>query len=75
MNKIMLKRFDHPDEVRHFEKGKFEIVNLGGMTLGRASYEPGWKWSEHVGAERRHTKLSGRTRRPCDLWQGQSRHG
>jgi quercetin dioxygenase-like cupin family protein len=20
------------------------------MTIGRATYEPGWKWSEHVGA-------------------------
>lgn len=31
-----------------FEKGKLEIVRIGGMTLGRASYEPGWRWSEHV---------------------------
>lgn len=46
----MLKRFDNPDEVRTFEKGRFEIVRLGGMTLGRATYEPGWKWSTHVGA-------------------------
>src|SRR5262245_54747244 len=30
-------------------RGKFEIVRLGGMTIGRATYEPGWKWSEHVG--------------------------
>lgn len=22
---------------------------FGGMTIGRATYEPGWKWSEHVG--------------------------
>ena len=49
MLKIILKRFDQPDEVRRFEKGKFELVNIGGMTLGRATYEPGWKWSEHVG--------------------------
>jgi len=46
---VVLKRFDKPDEVRRFEKGKFELVNIGGMTLGRASYEKGWKWSEHVG--------------------------
>jgi hypothetical protein len=38
-----------PDEVRTFEKGRFELVRLGGMTIGRATYEPGWKWSEHVG--------------------------
>lgn len=49
MYQVILKRFEHPDEVRTFEKGKFEIVNLGGMTLGRATYQPGWKWSEHVG--------------------------
>ena len=47
---VILKRFEQPDEVRAMAKGKFEIVRLGGMTLGRATYEPGWKWSEHVGA-------------------------
>jgi hypothetical protein len=47
---VILKRFEHPDELRTFEKGKFEIVRLGGMVIGRASYEPGWKWSQHVGA-------------------------
>jgi quercetin dioxygenase-like cupin family protein len=30
-------------------KGRFELVTLGGMTIGRATYEPGWRWSEHVG--------------------------
>ena len=47
---VILKRFEEPDEVRVFEKGRFELVNVGGMTIGRASYEPGWKWSVHVGA-------------------------
>lgn len=46
---VILKRFEQPDELRTFEKGKFEIVRLGGMTIGRATYEPGWKWSVHVG--------------------------
>ena len=46
---VILKRFDNPDETRVFEKGKFEIVQLGGLTIGRATYEPGWRWSEHVG--------------------------
>ena len=49
MYQVILKRFEHPDEIRTFEKGQFEIVNLGGMTIGRATYQPGWKWSEHVG--------------------------
>jgi hypothetical protein len=47
---VILRRFDAPDEVRTFEKGRLEVVRVGSMTLGRASYEPGWKWSAHVGA-------------------------
>ena len=46
---VVLKRFEQPDEVRRMEKGRFEIVRLHGMTIGRATYEPGWRWSEHVG--------------------------
>jgi quercetin dioxygenase-like cupin family protein len=47
--RVILKRFEKPDEVRVMEKGKFELVHIGGMTIGRATYQPGWKWSEHVG--------------------------
>ena len=43
-------RFDTDAEVREFEMGRFEVLQIGQMTLGRASYEPGWKWSTHVGA-------------------------
>jgi len=46
---VILKSFDAPDEVRVMEKGRFELVHLGGITIGRATYEAGWKWSEHVG--------------------------
>ncbi len=46
---VILKRFANPDQVTRFEKGKFETVDLGGITIGRATYQPGWKWSEHVG--------------------------
>ncbi len=46
---VILKRFETPDETRIMAKGKFEVVHLGGLTIGRASYEPGWKWSLHVG--------------------------
>jgi quercetin dioxygenase-like cupin family protein len=45
----ILKRFDSPDEVRTFEKGRLEIVKIAGQTLGRATYQPGWRWSDHVG--------------------------
>ena len=30
------------------DKGKVEIVNIGGGVVGLATFEPGWKWSEHV---------------------------
>jgi quercetin dioxygenase-like cupin family protein len=46
---VILKSFESPDEVRVMQKGRFELVHLGGMTIGRATYEPGWKWSEHAG--------------------------
>ncbi len=46
---VIRKRFETPDEIREMTKGRFEIVRLGGLTLGRATYQPGWKWSEHVG--------------------------
>jgi quercetin dioxygenase-like cupin family protein len=49
MINVNLKRFEAPTETRTLIKGKFEIVLLGGLTIGRATYEPGWKWSLHVG--------------------------
>jgi hypothetical protein len=38
-----------PDEVREFPKGRFETFRVGPMTLGVATYEPGWRWSTDVG--------------------------
>lgn len=46
---IILRRFDEPDETRSMEKGSFDLVEIGGQTIGRATYEPGWRWSDHVG--------------------------
>lgn len=66
----IVKRFEMPDERREFEKGVFALVHVGGMTIGRATYQPGWRWSTHigpsVGANRCHIEhvgmvLSGRT--------------
>ena len=45
----ILKSFGLPDEVREFDKGRLELVTIAGQTLGRATYQPGWRWSEHVG--------------------------
>ncbi|MBI3664978.1 MAG: cupin domain-containing protein [Acidobacteria bacterium] len=42
------KNLGQPDEVRTFEKGRLELVKIGGGVVGRLILEPGWKWSEHV---------------------------
>ena len=46
---VLIKRFDTPDQVRQFPQGRFEIVTIGGLSIGRATYQPGWRWSVHVG--------------------------
>jgi hypothetical protein len=40
--------FVSPDEKRSFDKGQLELVTLGGVTFGRATLQPGWKWSTCV---------------------------
>jgi quercetin dioxygenase-like cupin family protein len=45
----ILRRFEAPDETRTFPRGRFELVSIAGVTVGRASYEPGWRWSVDVG--------------------------
>jgi class 3 adenylate cyclase len=46
--KVQSGSFDRPDEVRTFDHGRIEMVNLGEESIGRQILEPGWKWSEHV---------------------------
>lgn len=48
MEKAELKSFMTPDEVRAFPKGRLELLQVGGRTVGRAVLEPGWRWSESV---------------------------
>ena len=45
----IIRRFDDPDEHRDFPLGGFDLVQIGGISVGRAEYQPGWRWSEHVG--------------------------
>ena len=45
---LELLNVNEPTETREFEKGRFELYRIGPMTIGRATYEPGWRWSEHV---------------------------
>ena len=48
MEKMEVKSLNGPDEIRTFDKGKLELINIGGATVGRATFQPGWKWSESV---------------------------
>jgi hypothetical protein len=48
MDKAELKSFDRPDEVREFPKGRLELVKIGGATVGRAVFEPEWRWTTSV---------------------------
>lgn len=42
------KSFDQPDEVREFPKGRAEILEIGGGSVGRFVFQPGWRWSNDV---------------------------
>jgi len=49
MASMEVRRFDVPDETRPFEgRGRAEVVTLGGRTVGRGVFEPGWRWSENI---------------------------
>jgi uncharacterized cupin superfamily protein len=49
MAEIEIKSFDSPDETRPFEgNGKADVVNVAGRTIGKGTFEPGWRWSENV---------------------------
>ena len=46
---LTLINLDEPSETRSFGKRGFEVYPVGPGVLGRATYQPGWRWSEHVG--------------------------
>lgn len=48
MKKMETKSFNSADEVRTFDKGKLELIKIGGAIVGRGTFQPGWKWSESV---------------------------
>jgi hypothetical protein len=47
-HKMEVKSLNSPEETRSFDKGKVELVKVGGTTIGRGIFQPGWKWSESV---------------------------
>lgn len=48
MERSETKTFDNPDEVREFPKGILELIHVGGRVIGKATLQPGWRWSESV---------------------------
>lgn len=48
MKKFELKNFEKPDEVREFPKGRLELIKVGGAMIGRAIFEPGWRWATSI---------------------------
>ena len=48
MAHMQKKNLAEPDELRVFDKGRLELVSLGGVTFGRATFHPGWRWSTSV---------------------------
>lgn len=47
-DRAVVKGFGKPDEVREFPGGRLEIIHIGGATVGRAVFEPGWRWSQSI---------------------------
>ena len=48
MSKMQKRNLSQPEQKRTFDKGLVETVSLGGVTFGRATLQPGWKWSSCV---------------------------
>ena len=48
MDKAELMNFGDPDEVREFPQGRLELIKIGGAVIGRAVFEPGWRWADSV---------------------------
>ena len=48
MGQIQKLNFSNPDETRRFDKGQVELITLGGITFGRATLQPGWRWRTSV---------------------------
>jgi hypothetical protein len=47
MASLEQKRFESADETRTFTDGMghIDLVAVGGATIGRGVFEPGWRWS------------------------------
>ena len=49
MRKLETRNIDVAHETRKFQaNGHVDVVTLGDFTLGRETFQPGWKWSNDV---------------------------
>jgi len=48
MPRLQSKRLSAPDSTRSFPGGDAVLVNVGETAVGRAIYEPGWRWTTHI---------------------------
>lgn len=48
MKKAAQKSFENPEEVREFPFARMELVTIGGATVGRATFKPGWRWATSI---------------------------
>ena len=48
MGTVAVRSLDKADETRSFAHGVAEMVTIGGTLIGRARFEPGWRWSNDV---------------------------
>ena len=42
------KSCDTPDETRTPPSTRIEVVRLGSAVVARGTFQPGWRWSDHV---------------------------
>ncbi len=48
MGGLTKRSFADAEDVRTFDRGRMEVITLRGTTVGRATFLPGWRWSECV---------------------------
>ena len=48
--RLIRKSLNSPEETRPFEAGtgQLQLVNTDAGAVGRATFQPGWRWSTHV---------------------------
>lgn len=48
MARMQMKSFETPDDRKTFDKAAIDVINLGGITVKRFTFQPGWRWSQSV---------------------------